>query len=241
MKCGKVLQHIEDYHYGELDPRAGERVNSHLRHCHKCSEAFESLQEESRLFRAYARKIDAEVKPVLWEAILHRIRNVSRSTSGWRDLRFRFSGGSHQPPGRSGPAGASAAVILLISIAVGYRYLGSKPAIHPETPSPLAPGVTEGRGISPDRNSVQVAEWSIRRAEEQYIEAIEVLSAALSERRDGIDPELVASFERDVRSVDRNIAASRRAYRARPRDFDLGQCMLTAYARKLELLQTLGS
>jgi hypothetical protein len=148
---------------------------------------------------------------------------------------------------------ATGVIILLISIAVGYRYLGPE-----KTTSPLAQAGAEGRGISPGlqdpggrvdrsgdsagrRNSVQFAEWSIRRAEEQYIEAIEVLSAALSERKDRIDPELVASFERDVKAVDRNIAASRRAYRARPRDFDLGQYMLAVYARKLEMLQTLGS
>jgi hypothetical protein len=101
-------------------------------------------------------------------------------------------------------------------------------------------GAREGDSAQ-DRTSVQFAVWSIRRAEEEYIEAIEVLTVALSERKDSIDPRLVASFEREVKAVDRNIAASRKAYRARPRDFDLGQHMLTAYARKLEMLQTLGS
>jgi Putative zinc-finger len=255
VNCARVLELIEDYHYGELNRRVADRVKSHLCHCRECSEAVESLEEESRLFRAYARDIEqAELKPVVWEAVRRRIRDLPRSRSGWRDVLLGYSGVAAQP--RSGLVLACAAtvVILLVSIAVGYRYLD---------PKHLARGAAEGQGISPGsqepgggiardgagrggdsarhRNSIQFAEWSIRRAEEEYLEAIEVLSAALSERKDSIDPQVVASFERDVKAIDRNIAASRKAYRARPRDFDLGQFMLTAYARKLEMLQTLGS
>jgi hypothetical protein len=255
VKCAKALELIEDYHYGELNRRTADRLESHLRRCCECSEAVESLEEESRLFRAYAKSVEqAEVKPAVWEAVRRRITDLPRSRSGWRDLVIRYSG--LPGPSRLGVVCAAAVVILLVSIAVGYRYLGPK-----KTPSPLARGVVEGQGIRPQdfegglsrdgvgregdsarhRNSVQFAEWSIRRAEEQYIEAIEVLSAAFSERKDRIDPHVVASFERDVKDVDRNIAVSRKAYRARPDDFDLGQYMLTAYARKLEMLQTLGS
>jgi Putative zinc-finger len=255
VKCARVLELIEDYHYGELDRRAADRLESHLRHCGECSKAVESLEEESRLFRAYARDIEqAQLKPAVWEAVRRRIRDLPRSRSGWRGLIHRYSDVAAQPRSGLVLACTAAVVILLVSVAVGYRYLD---------PKPLGRGAAEGQGISPGsqdpggglsrdgaarggdsaqhRSSIQFAEWSIRRAEEQYIEAIEVLSAAFSERKDSIDPQVVASFERDVKAIDRNIAASRKAYRARPRDFDLGQYMLTAYARKLEMLQTLGS
>jgi hypothetical protein len=268
VKCARVLELVEDYYYEELDRLAADRLESHLSHCRECSEALESLEEESRLFHVYAKSIEqAEVKPEVWEAVRRRIRDIPRSTCGWRNFIIRSPGRHRQPLSRFGLACTAAVIILLVAIAVGYRYLGSsltqKKGFAAEAPSTSPQAVSEGQRITPgsqdprdrlsrdggfrggdspqDRNSVQFAVWSIRRAEEEYIEAIEVLSTALSERKDIIDPQLVALFERDVKAVDRNIAASRKAYRARPRDFDLGQYMLTAYARKLEMLQTLGS
>ena len=248
MKCGRVLELIEDYHYGELGDAVEYRVRSHLRQCGECSEALESLRAESLLFRAYAKSVEVvRMKPAVWEAVLRRIREVPRSRSGWHDLIFPDSELTGRSLVRLGLA-FGAVLVLVMTIAVVFRSLdksftGNRTEVEVPSRAPQAAPLSGGGGgeSARGRDSFQVAVWSIRRAEEEYIEAIEVLTAAVSERKQNLDPQRVASFERDLRAVDRSIGASSRAYRARPRDFDLGQNMLTAYARKLEMLQTLGS
>jgi hypothetical protein len=82
---------------------------------------------------------------------------------------------------------------------------------------------------------------SIREAEREYLEAITLLDSALAERRASLGPELGRELDKSLRTVDEAIAESRKVYRAHPHDFELAEYMLAAYARKIEVLQELGS
>ncbi|HEX6624701.1 MAG TPA: zf-HC2 domain-containing protein [Pyrinomonadaceae bacterium] len=77
----------------------------------------------------------------------------------------------------------------------------------------------------------------VREAEQKYLAAIRLLSRDVSSRRARLDEETRARFEQTLAAVDRTIADTRRAAREHPRDPVAVQYMLTAYAKKVEVLR----
>lgn len=77
----------------------------------------------------------------------------------------------------------------------------------------------------------------IREAEQKYVAAISLLSRDLSRRRSQLDAETAAQFERTLVAVDRTIADTRRAARKHPNDPVAAKYVLTAYAKKVDLLR----
>jgi hypothetical protein len=76
-----------------------------------------------------------------------------------------------------------------------------------------------------------------RRAEQQYLSAIEILSRDIKSRRTIISPALRSQLETALADVDRNIAATRRVAREQPRDPVAVQYLALAYEKKIELLR----
>jgi hypothetical protein len=77
----------------------------------------------------------------------------------------------------------------------------------------------------------------VREAEQKYVAAITMLSRDVSRRRSRLDPEMAARFERTLAAVERTISDTRRAVREHPGDPVAAQYMLTAYARKVDVLR----
>ncbi len=77
----------------------------------------------------------------------------------------------------------------------------------------------------------------VREAEQKYVEAIAMLSRDVNRRRTRLDAETAARFERTLAAVNRTIADTRRAARKHPGDPVATQYMLTAYARKVDVLR----
>jgi hypothetical protein len=77
----------------------------------------------------------------------------------------------------------------------------------------------------------------VREAEQKYVEAIAMLSRDVNRRRSRLDAETAARFERTLAAVNRTIADTRRAARKHPGDPVATQYMLTAYARKVDVLR----
>jgi hypothetical protein len=77
----------------------------------------------------------------------------------------------------------------------------------------------------------------VREAEQKYVEAIAMLSRDVNRRRSRLDAETVARFEQTLAAVNRTIADTRRAARKHPGDPVATQYMLTAYARKVDVLR----
>src|ERR1051326_321868 len=87
-------------------------------------------------------------------------------------------------------------------------------------------------------SSVDQVAW---RAERQYLSAIEILSRDIKRRRAFISPGLVSQLEKVLVEVDRNIAATRKVARERPRDPFAVQYLALAYEEKVELLREVTS
>lgn len=79
----------------------------------------------------------------------------------------------------------------------------------------------------------------VREAEQKYVAAIAMLSRDVNRRRSRIDPATARRFAQTLSAVDRTIADTRRAARKNPNDPVAAQYMLTAYAKKVDVLREL--
>ncbi|HEX8845194.1 MAG TPA: zf-HC2 domain-containing protein [Pyrinomonadaceae bacterium] len=77
----------------------------------------------------------------------------------------------------------------------------------------------------------------VREAEQKYVAAIAILSRDVNRRRPQLDQETAAQFEKALAAIDRTIENTRRVARKHPGDPIAAQYMLTAYARKVDVLR----
>lgn len=79
----------------------------------------------------------------------------------------------------------------------------------------------------------------VREAEQKYLAAIAMLSRSVDRKRSRLDPATVAELNQALSSIDRTIAATRKVARRHPDDPVAAQYMLTAYAKKVDVLREL--
>lgn len=79
----------------------------------------------------------------------------------------------------------------------------------------------------------------LARAEREYQGVIKMLDRAVAKRRDEIQPEAFKQYQASLALIDSSIAQSKRALRERPEELSASQFLLAAYARKVELMQTI--
>jgi anti-sigma factor RsiW len=95
-------------------------------------------------------------------------------------------------------------------------------------------------GLKPNAKGRQpTSDELVREAEQKYVAAIAMLSRDVNRRRSRIDPETARRFAQTLSAVDRTIADTRRAARKNPNDPVAAQYMLTAYAKKVDVLREL--
>jgi len=94
-----------------------------------------------------------------------------------------------------------------------------------------------GRRMAERTPAAPTIDQVARRAEQQYLSAIEILSRDFERRRAVISPALLSPLQRALAEVDRNIAATRRAAREQPGDPVAVQYLAMAYEKKVELLR----
>ncbi len=77
----------------------------------------------------------------------------------------------------------------------------------------------------------------VKDAEAKYQKAIEILNRDVARRQSPLDAETRARYDDTLKSLDRTIAETRRVARGRDNDPVAVQYMLTAYAKKVEVLR----
>jgi len=100
--------------------------------------------------------------------------------------------------------------------------------------APNSPAGVQGEAVYPVQELVE-------QAEQKYLAAIRILSRDVKKRGPGLDPELHQRLEKTLALIDRTIADTRQAVRQRPTDPEAVRYMLTAYAKKVEVLQEMAS
>jgi len=77
----------------------------------------------------------------------------------------------------------------------------------------------------------------VHEAEQKYLAAIAMLSRSVGRKRSKLDTVTLMQFDQVLTAIDRTIAGTRKAVRQHPDDPIAVQYMLTAYARKVDVLR----
>ncbi len=80
-------------------------------------------------------------------------------------------------------------------------------------------------------------EQLVREAEQKYLSAIAILEKDFDRNKSKLDPAIVVRFEKAMVDIDNTIAETRRAVRENPDDPIALQYMLSAYAKKVDVLR----
>ena len=77
----------------------------------------------------------------------------------------------------------------------------------------------------------------VHEAEQKYLAAIAMLSRSVGHKRSKLDKATLTQFDQVLTAIDRTIAGTRKAVRQHPDDPVAVQYMLTAYAKKVDVLR----
>lgn len=198
-----------------------QEVERHLAGCEACSREAAWLSAEERLVSRYrnSRLEGLRIPSGAWERIEAAGRNRVRGVGSWIGIHGRFE--------RQWLRQLAFAAALVVATA-GLTLLAVR-NFAPDSTTPVAERAGSG--------TLDEALQAIDLAERQYQEAIRVLGKAVEKRKHNLDPTLVAELEKNLKAVDAGIEAARRAYREHRADTELAYYMLSAYRKKVEILQ----
>ncbi len=240
MDCQRVQELMEEFQDGELDAKLAAGMEAHLNSCDSCAAMLERLREEENVYRRYREQLQEalSVHPLVWEEVQARLTAAEREPAPVPAGRFvplkvrlRASFMNLGPQMRIALAATLLVVLSVSGTLVTVRYFKGG-----EHGTSTKAGVYTGK----DRDLASAIR-SIHNAEQEYIQAIQVLNTIIDKRRPSLDPALISELDGNLRIIDESIAATRRAYLAHPYDPELAHYMLAAYSKKVELLLDLAS
>lgn len=94
---------------------------------------------------------------------------------------------------------------------------------------------------APAQRAETAADKLVREAEQRYVAAIKILERDVKTRREKIDPDTLARFDETLASIDRTIAETRKTARQHGNDPVAVQYMLSAYAKKVEVMREMAA
>jgi hypothetical protein len=97
--------------------------------------------------------------------------------------------------------------------------------------------IAKAPSVSPASAADRTTAELVRVAEKNYLSAIAMLTRDVAQRPSRLDSETRAKLDGALASIDRTISATRRAVRKNPNDPLAVQYMLTAYAKKVDVLK----
>jgi anti-sigma factor RsiW len=87
----------------------------------------------------------------------------------------------------------------------------------------------------------RATERLVREAEAKYLAAIRILSEDVDRQRTRLDPQVAARFDETLATIDRSIAETRRTVFRQRNDPVAVQYMLSAYAKKVEVMREMAA
>jgi len=262
MRCEDCLRLLELYLDREVRRDTRSQISEHLASCENCRARYGALEKEAAFLMENSPAID--LSPAFWSRVSQQaqgVKNSSISTSRVAAFEsfLRRLGGM-----RIGPLWAASIVVCSIGLTSLVMQLinqnrESSSSVVPSEVATIAPARTPGVPASSDaslhaparpskigpRRITQVItrvrattpDELVRDAERKYLEAIALLSRDANRMRSRTDREQLIQFDQTLAAVDRTIAGTRRAVREHPRDPVAVQYMLTAYAKKVDVLR----
>ena len=213
MKCSDAHKLMGDYLEGVLAPEESGRLREHLESCADCQELLEDFDDIARQARELPR---IEPSDAAWPAILRRVRAARIEAAAPLSPRRKWFAAIFAP-GRLVYTGAAALLLLAV---VGGIVLTRRPA-------------NSITGLS-EQDRFTLAK--VEEAEKYYKLAIQALGEAVGSPRSGLDPQVAAVFEQNLRVIDAAIQACQNAVTKAPSDLTARVYLLGAYKNKVEFL-----
>jgi anti-sigma factor RsiW len=214
MTCAELDDRLDAWVDRTL-PEAEQRdVESHLAACPACREQERRLRQ----LLAHASALPRSVSPPrdLWPEISRRIERER----AWSWPRV----GSWQP------LLAVAAAVVIALLAVVLRQPAPTPAHTVVIPSPAADTYqTQPAAVHMDP--------ALAAMERDYQAAANALLAALQERKDELEPETLASVERNLAVIDEALAELHRALEKDPARPELGRMLVWTHRKRVDVLR----
>ena len=146
---------------------------------------------------------------------------------------------AHEPAKISGAEGRSEASEVRKSMASRIRVESARRRSLPE--SGEAPTTAERLTRPVLQRDLKTPEQLVRAAEKQYLSAIALLTRDARERPSQLDSETRVKLDGALAAIDRTILSTRKAVKRNPNDALAVQYMLSAYAKKVDVLKEMGS
>jgi hypothetical protein len=112
-----------------------------------------------------------------------------------------------------------------------------KPAVPSNDPAQILAASQNNEIIRRQR----ATEKLVREAESKYLAAIRMLSEDVNRKRTRLDPQVAARFDETLAAIDRSIAETRRTVLQQRNDPVAVQYMLSAYAKKVEVMREMAA
>ncbi len=206
MNCEMILERLDDYLDGELDPRETEQVRTHLDCCAACHREHRALVR--LLERAVELRRDEEPPRDLWDGIRSRIAApaaVNRSGSRLWVL--------------------AAAAVLFFAALFGPQLL--QRSGRPDNGFATASGSVAPAVATP---------VSYQEADERFAEVRERLLADMESGEDRLGPETVRVVRKHLKVMDDAAAEIRKALAADPGNPGLRRMLMASYRHETKLL-----
>jgi len=216
MSCQEVRNQLDDYVDGTLDLPVRRNVERHLEDCADCRSERDSLRDLLQAAASLAPRVDPprNLLPGIRRAALNRTAEVVRPRFGASRLAW---------------AGAALAAGLLVAVwLIPGGDGGGAPAL---------PGLSEATmAEAPVLPAGWVPADGFRAAEQEYVQATEMLLASLEEQRGQLSPEARAVLDTNLEIIDRAIDEIHQAMAESPDDAIHGQTLTAMYRQKLDIL-----
>lgn len=214
MTCAELDDRLDAWVDRTLPEADRREVESHLAACPACREQERRLRQ----LLAHASALPRSVSPPrdLWPEISRRIERER----AWSWPRIR----SWQP------LLAVAAAVVIALLAVVLRQPAPTPPHTVVIPSPAA-GAYQTQPVAVHMDPALVA------MERDYQAAANALLAALQERKDELEPETLASVERNLAVIDEALAELHRALEKDPARPELGRMLVWTHRKRVDVLR----
>jgi hypothetical protein len=215
MICAELDDRLDGWVSGTLPEAESREMEAHLAACPGCREQ----ERRHRLLLQHASALPRSVSPPqdLWPQIARRIER----DRAWSWPRI----GAWQP------MLAAAAVVVVAVLAVFFRQPVPTPAHTVVIPSPAA-----GQDGQMHPAALQM-DPGLGTIERDYQEAANALLAALQERKAQLEPETLASVERNLAVIDKALAEVHAALEKDPSNPELGRMLVSTYRKRVEVLR----
>ena len=112
-----------------------------------------------------------------------------------------------------------------------------KPAVPANDPAQILAANMNSEQLRRQRATARL----VREAESKYVAAIKMLSEDVNRKRTRLDPQVAARFDETLATIDRSIAETRRTVLKHGNDPVAVQYMLSAYAKKVEVMREMAA